>query len=345
VLTLYRRHLADCPHKKKGRGWKRCGCPVWFQGMVEGRRVRESLDTRNWEVAAKKVLSWEAGKEKEERITIGEAVRRFLDDCVARSLKNASIKKYRVILEKLKDFSARRNLTYVQELDGERVRKFREEWNLAPISAMKSLERVKVFFRAAQNWGWILKNPTVGIKNPQVRQCPTLSFSEEELERIRGACNTEKHRLMVEVLVYTGLRISDVMRLGPDCLRDGNIFLHTAKTGVAVSVPIPEWLSEKLAKLDAPYWFWNREGESSIETATGNARRAFRKIFRRASVNGHLHRFRDTASVRWLLGGVPLEEVSILLGHSSVRITERHYAPFVKERQVRLEELVRASWK
>jgi hypothetical protein len=41
--------------------------------------------------------------------------------------------------------------------------------------------------------------------------------------------------------------------------------------------------------------------------------------------------------------GVPLDQVS-LLGHSSIKITERHYAPWVQSRQTRMEELVRATW-
>jgi hypothetical protein len=37
-----------------------------------------------------------------------------------------------------------------------------------------------------------------------------------------------------------------------------------------------------------------------------------------------------------------MERVSVLLGHSSVTITERHYAPWVQARQMQLEaDLVR----
>ena len=58
----------------------------------------------------------------------------------------------------------------------------------------------------------------------------------------------------------------------------------------------------------------------------------------------HPHMLRDTFAVEMLLAGVPLEQVSILLGHKSVKITERHYAPWVKARQEQLAANVRKAW-
>ena len=57
-------------------------------------------------------------------------------------------------------------------------------------------------------------------------------------------------------------------------------------------------------------------------------------------MTGHIHMLRDSATVGGLTKGVPLETVSILLGHSSVRITENHYAPWVEERQALLEAAI-----
>ena len=54
--------------------------------------------------------------------------------------------------------------------------------------------------------------------------------------------------------------------------------------------------------------------------------------------------FRDTFAVELLNRGVPVDRVSLLLGHSSVKVTERHYAPFVKERQQQLEIYARLAW-
>ena len=52
----------------------------------------------------------------------------------------------------------------------------------------------------------------------------------------------------------------------------------------------------------------------------------------------HSHMLRDTFAVEMLLACVPLEDVSRMLTHSSIRTTEKHYAPWVKARRRQLED-------
>jgi len=60
----------------------------------------------------------------------------------------------------------------------------------------------------------------------------------------------------------------------------------------------------------------------------------FAKAFVRAGVpGGHSHQLRDTFAVSLLLQSVPMESVSNALGHTSIKTTERYYAPWIKERQ------------
>jgi len=91
------------------------------------------------------------------------------------------------------------------------------------------------------------------------------------------------------------------------------------------------------------YFFWS--GESKLTTAAGNQRKYLNKLFKLAGVRGGKpHRFRDTFVVELLLADVPLERVSILLGHSSIKVTEKYDSPWVNSRQDQLEADVRKTW-
>jgi integrase len=39
-----------------------------------------------------------------------------------------------------------------------------------------------------------------------------------------------------------------------------------------------------------------------------------------------------------------MDRVSALLGHSSIKVTEKHYSPWVRARQEQLEADVKRSW-
>jgi integrase len=52
---------------------------------------------------------------------------------------------------------------------------------------------------------------------------------------------------------------------------------------------------------------------------------------------------RDTYAVELLLAFVPLEDVSKLLTHTSIKTTQDHYAPWVKARLQQLDDKVIAA--
>jgi hypothetical protein len=89
------------------------------------------------------------------------------------------------------------------------------------------------------------------------------------------------------------------------------------------------------------YYFWR--GGAKPKARVGNFQGMLPTVFKDVEVTGgHAHRFRDTFAVELLLAGVSLEKVAALLGNS-VKIVEKHYAPWVAARQDQLEEAVRAK--
>jgi integrase/recombinase XerD len=82
------------------------------------------------------------------------------------------------------------------------------------------------------------------------------------------------------------------------------------------------------------FWKWSKAAADVWE-------RAFKRAFNAAGMpSGHSHQLRDTFAVNLLQRGIPLEEVSKLLGHTSIKTTEKSYAPWVTARQDRLDSLV-----
>ncbi len=415
MLTIYRRHLKNCEHrsdkerraqiehnpsrsdkeKKKqldelGRKWRRCRCPIWADGFIAGREIRQSLKETNWERAMETIQTWEArgfvgdGTEPG-HIAIENATRDFLADAEARKLKERTIYKYKLLFRQLTAFTQEQGFRFLDELDTPALRKFRASWKDANLAALKKLERLRSFFRFAHENGWLSGNPLVGVKNPKVSMRPTLPFSRDEMIAIleeaqkniaevqpQGRDNARRLRALILLLRYTGLRIGDAVSCSVDRLIDGKLRLYTQKTGTHVHCPVPDFVTRELdaiPKMSDRYWFWT--GNGKLQTAVADWQGRLAILFReRASKRrsrprqfelpglvparaaetkpkvkgGHAHRFRDTFAVELLLAGVPLERVSILLGHQSVKITEKHYSPWIRERQEQAEADVRSTW-
>jgi len=141
-------------------------------------------------------------------------------------------------------------------------------------------------------------------------------------------------RAMILVLLYTGLRIRDVVTLRRDSVRGNRLFLRTAKTGVDVFCPLPPGAVTALGAIPAKnrWYFWN--GASKPKSAVGDYQKSLAKVLKAAGVpRAHPHLFRHTAATLLLQDGVSLQTVSTLLGHSSIKMTEKRYSHWIKARQ------------
>jgi integrase/recombinase XerD len=361
MLTIYRRHLKSCSHTS--RSYRRCPCPIWVQGTLGGEAIRRAMDVTSIEAASNLVAQWNAagaiGAVKQEPARIDDAVAKYLDDARARHLAEATITKLTTIFEKqFLAWTRDIGLRYLRELTPERLTAWRSTWQDAALAASKKYQRAVGFFYFCMRMKWLSENPMKSLHPPKVKQDPTLPFTTDEVNAIVSACdrfplkgiygegNRKRLRAMTLLLRYSGLRIRDAATLRRERLQNGKLLLYMQKTGVPVFVPLPPYVVAALDEtpnVHPSYVFWS--GNGLPKTTVADWQRSLRKLFEVANVNGgHAHRFRDTFAVELLLAGVPIDQVSILLGHSSVKITEKSYAPWVKARQEQLEAAVMKAW-
>jgi integrase len=293
--------------------------------------------------------------------TIQEAVEKFVADGRARNLRVESVKKLQDAVERLfLSFCSKKGYRLLKHLGVDEIREFRNELikRYAASSTQTRLEYLRSFLRFCQSSGWILTNPALAVKPPRSDSHPTLPFDESEVDRMLAAARAFTTRgyfgggkrarveAMILLLRYSGLRISDASTLERSRLQGTKLFLYTQKTGTPVRIPLPQRVVDALLASpseDPAYFFWNG---CCLRTSTVKIwETTFRTVFEKAEIEGgHIHRFRDTFAVRLLEKGVSIETVSVLLGHSNIGITLKHYRPWVQSLQNKLEQDVAQAW-
>jgi site-specific recombinase XerD len=277
------------------------------------------------------------------------------------------IGKFERELARLVEFCEGKRKFYLPEVTLPDLTEFRATWESeypSSITRQRVQGRLKGFFRYATRARFIQYNPASDLTPIKEKKVPTLPLTRDQYQKLLDTIPEEfpdttkaaKVRALVQCMRYTGLAIRDAV-----CLERSQVHFdkkrgvtlvvtNRTKTGVDVLVPIPADVSQELeaaAKVNGSqlYFFW-QTGNGKPESAVTNWQHDLRALFHSTGMSeGHPHQLRDTAAVEWMLAGIPLEEVSKLLGHTSVKTTEKSYAPWVKARQDRLVSLVMNTWK
>lgn len=198
----------------------------------------------------------------------------------------------------------------------------------------------------------IPKNPMNKVDRIKPDRVKRKAFSDMECERIRSACQTAQELAVVETLLSTGCRVSELVQIRIEDISEGKVVVHgkgnkdrTVYFNAKAQLAIQKFLAER--KDTNPYVFpgglnlgekphsknhggcaaklWYRDpklvGEGMRDA--GSIEQMVRKIGKRAGVdNVHPHRFRRTSATIALRRGMPIEMVSKMLGHEQISTTQ-----------------------
>ena len=156
-------------------------------------------------------------------------------------------------------------------------------------------------------------------------------------------------RALVQLMRWSGLAITDALTLPTARFTNAGgkyrVVTQRTKTGTDVSIVLPPQVGREILSVAVgDYLFWDGAGDI-VKSWT---KYVMPPLFEAAQIerggNMMSHRLRDTFACDLLSKGVPIQEVSKLLGHTSVKTTEKSYAKWVQGRQDRLDALVTATW-
>src|SRR5437870_348232 len=125
---IWRRHIPSCQSKDPLD--VRCGCPIYQEYRVNGKRFRRSLKTRNWQkaLADARRQELEGFVEKTKSPSIDQACEKFLEDANARHLKPPTVYKFDLLFRQMKQYAADLGLVFVHDFNLDQLRQFRAGW-------------------------------------------------------------------------------------------------------------------------------------------------------------------------------------------------------------------------
>jgi site-specific recombinase XerD len=370
VVTIFVRHSEGCKYMGEEFS-KRCQCRKHLRWTQGGKQKRRMAGTRLWAVAEQKRRDLEdqlVGRERKPDTsgrTIEECVTLFLTDKRTEGTSTSVIARYTRELNRLRAYCERAGIYTVQAVTREILTGFAGTWENEYPSTQTRFQvraRCRSFFLYCYRSHWIPGVPA--ITKIKAEEPPTMPLTVDEFARILDAVFAviskpeicARIRALLQLMRWSGLAIQDALTLERAALQRDDakgiyrIVTSRQKTGIHVSVPISRAIAEELLAVmsDNPkYFFWSGVGKPE-SAVTWCSNYYIGPIFKAAKIErrGNMvsHRIRDTFAVDLLEKGVPLEEVSKLLGHESIRTTEKSYAKWVQGRQDRLDSLVMGTW-
>jgi len=376
AVTIFVRHSEECPFRGE-ETYKRCRCPKHLYWFANGRRFRQSAKTRTWSIAEQakrdiedKLAAINRPDEikvvKENALDMPEVVNLFLTDRRSQGAGAETMSKYVRELNRFVDFMAKRNKFFPAEIDLALLIEYRDTWDAvyaASITRSLVQMRLNTLLDFCVQLGGLRFVPK--LSRIKVRREPTMPLMDGQYAsllktvatmKISDSIPTTKRLAVIKLMRGAGPAITDAIMMRRDSLRwepkNGCYRLSyiRVKTKARVVLPIPKALGDELmdaGKLsDSPPYLFQDKGTEGV--SVGSKRRwvdFFAKAFEEAGQSGgHSHQLRDTFAVDLLVKGVALEDVAKALGHSSIKTTEKYYAPWIVARQNRLDEKIMATW-
>lgn len=174
---------------------------------------------------------------------------------------------------------------------------------------------------------FIDRDPGARVEKIKVPKRRKQEFSELEVEKLRSAASNAKETLIIELLLSTGCRVSELVSLNFSDYDQENDSIEVIGKGdkqrilyfnAKAKLALNHYLKE-VPHITGPLFYGHTKGK---EMTTAGVQKLVKRLGERAGVlNVHPHRFRRTSATLARRHGMPIELVSRFLGHENIETT------------------------
>ena len=197
---------------------------------------------------------------------------------------------------------------------------------VAPASVRREMNLLgHVFSIAVKEWGWLAKSPMVDVKRPASSPPREKVYSPDEVARILHVAGTDvgtvtgRVGLAFRFAIETGMRAGEVVGLTWDRVFPTHIRVEKGKTDAARrDVPLSSAAREILECLKC------QDSASVFCLTSAQLDALFRKIARKALVDGTFHDARHSAATR-LVQRLNVMELAKMLGIRDLKTLQAVY--------------------
>lgn len=279
--------------------------------------IRRSFDSKNSLNRTKPKVSFE------------ELAEQYLENYA--KTNNLAWKRVESCLNNLCEFIGGYSLKDISPLLIEKYKLKRLKGGIRPATVNRELSVLKRAFNLAIDWKMTDENPVQKVKFLRQPEPRERVLTEEEELKLFAAC-TEHLKPIILIAIRTGMRKSEIadLRWNQVDLKNKEIEVVRTKSGKKRIIPVSEDLFQVLRMLkdvngESEFVFQYVDQETGEMRHLKYFRRSFENVCRRADISGFtFHDLRHTFASRLVRKGVDLITVKDLLGHYSVKTTERY---------------------
>jgi integrase len=194
-----------------------------------------------------------------------------------------------------------------------------------PDSANGLRKVLRAMMKHAVEAGLRADDPTRDVRAIRVKSDGFHSWTDEEISRFEARHPMgSRARLALALMLYTGQRRSDAVRMGRQHIRDGVLQVRQMKTGAYLDIPIHEALAEIIDQhpADNLTFLTTQFGKPFTAPGFGNW---FREQCNAAGLpHCSAHGLRKAAARRLAEAGCTEHEIASITGHASLREIVRY---------------------